>query len=86
MGWYFPEWWGGMAVMMLIGMAFVVLFWGGIILLIVWGVKQIGGTRRETVPPPAMGRPTPLEIAKERYAKGEITKEQYEQIKKDLET
>ncbi len=25
---------------------------------------------------------TPLEIAKERYAKGEITKEQYEQIKK----
>jgi putative membrane protein len=27
---------------------------------------------------------TPLEIAKERYAKGEITKEQYDQIKKDL--
>jgi putative membrane protein len=26
----------------------------------------------------------PLEIARQRYAKGEITKEQFEQLKKDL--
>jgi len=30
-------------------------------------------------------RSNALEIIRERYAKGEITKEQYEQLKKDLE-
>lgn len=28
---------------------------------------------------------TPLQILKKRYAKGEISKEQYEQMRKDLE-
>ncbi len=31
-------------------------------------------------------RPAPLDILKARYAGGEITKEQFEQIKKDLES
>jgi len=33
---------------------------------------------------PGSQRESPLEIAKRRYAAGEITKEQYEQLRKDL--
>ena len=85
MDWNAFIWWGGMGIMMLIGMAFMVLFWGGIILLIIWAIRQISGPRRETTPP-STSQTRPLEIARERYARGEIKKEQYDQIKKDLET
>lgn len=66
-------WW------MVFGGIWMVVFWGGIIALIVWGISRL--TRRGSSSPE---KQTPLEIAKERYARGEITKEQFEQIKKDL--
>ena len=51
----------------------------GIVLLVVWALSgrwRIGGD--ET-------RPTPLEILRERYARGEITQEQFEQSRQLLE-
>jgi putative membrane protein len=75
--------WGygpGMGWWMLFGGIIFVLFWGAIIALIVWVVRRIG---RDTSVS-STGRNTPLEIAKERYARGEITKEQFDQIKRDL--
>ena len=64
----------------------MLLFWGSVIALIVWAIEA--ATRREsgqTQPPQSGGpRPTPLDIAKERYARGDISREEFEQIKKDL--
>ena len=67
------EWWW------IVGMVvFMVLIWGGLAALAIlsfrWFIKHNSTVEKQT----------PLDIAKERYAKGEITKEQFEQIKKDL--
>ena len=51
----------------------------GIVLLVVWA---LGGTQRQWRDD---ARPTPLEILRERYARGEITQEQLEQAKQILE-
>ena len=76
----------GMGWWMLWGGLMMVLFWGSIIALIVWGVHA--ATRRDTgqtqPPQPGAHRPTPLEIAAERYARGDVSREEFDQIKKDL--
>ncbi|MDO8592608.1 MAG: SHOCT domain-containing protein [bacterium] len=72
--WGYPMmgFWGGG-----IGMIFMIFWWllviAAIILFARWLVEQ---TRH--------GGKTALDILKERYAKGEISKEQYEAMKKDL--
>jgi putative membrane protein len=62
-----------------IGIIFTILFWAAIILVIVWLYKQIRGTE------PAASSKSALDILKERYAKGEITKEEFGEMKKELE-
>ncbi len=62
-------WWLGL---------WMLLFWGAIIALMVWVVKRLTG--KQDYP----GRQSPLDIARERYAKGEIIRAGFEQIKKDL--
>lgn len=64
-----------------IGAILSLVFWalviGGIMLLVVWLARNAGKER---------GAPSesPLNILKVRYAKGEITKEQFEQMKREL--
>jgi len=62
-----------------------ILMW--IIFLIVIGVAVyliVQATKAKGLESPF--RETPMEILKKRYAKGEITKEEFEKMKKDLES
>ncbi len=56
----------------------MLIFWGGLIALIIWGITKL--SRRNGSTP----KRNPLDIAKERYAKGEISREEFDQLKKDL--
>jgi len=74
--------WGahdGMGWWMVIGMIWMVVFWGAIVALIIWGVSRFTGG------PTGRGdSESSLEIARRRYASGEITREQFEQLRRDL--
>lgn len=64
------------------GMLFVGLFWIALIVGAVWLVSALFQTGRT---PNFTGRSqAPHEILDQRYARGEITREQYEQMKMDL--
>ncbi len=70
-GWAANPWWG------IAGMVFGLAVLLGMVLLVIWAVRQLapaGGTGSRA-----------LEILKERYARGELTREQYEQMRRDLE-
>jgi putative membrane protein len=57
----------------------MLIVWGAFIALAVWVVRAIW--RSGEPRPPSQSS---LDIAKNRYAKGEITREEFDQIKKDL--
>ena len=73
MGNFYDMGWGGWFGF---GWIFMLVFWG----LVIWGilalVRDDKYRRRD-------GK-NPVDILKERYAKGEINKEEFERMKKDL--
>ncbi len=67
---------------MIFGGLMMVVFWGGIILLIVLAVRWIGGSLTDRTPSPASK--SALDILDERFARGEIDGDEYEERKKVL--
>jgi putative membrane protein len=78
----------------LIGMGLIMfLFWGGLVLLGAWVFRAVmGGNAPHTsnrLGDETQARPSgdrALEILKERYARGEISREEFEKIREDLKT
>jgi len=72
---------GGAGWGMGFGGIFMILFWAVIIVAVVMLVKWLaGGSSRIDLP----REKSALDILKERYARGEIGKEEFEQKKRDL--
>lgn len=67
-------WWGGG-----FGWLFMILWWALVIVGLVALIKWLLGSST------AAGTRTPLDILKERYARGEIDREEFEQKKANLE-
>jgi putative membrane protein len=65
-----------------IGLIFNLAILVGIVLLVVWAVKRF--TNSPTNGNQASGNQSPREILQARYARGEITRDQYQQILQDL--
>ena len=65
-----------------IGLIFNLAILVGIVILVVWAVKRFtsSSTNWNQVP----GNQSPREILQARYARGEITRDQYQQILQDL--
>ena len=81
--------WGGGWLAELVVVALGIIFWGGLILLIVLGIRWLlrqdraasQGQRGAGSGPPA---DDPLEILRRRYAAGEIDDEEYQRRRKTL--
>jgi putative membrane protein len=66
----------GWMIVMMLGM---IVFWGLVILGVIWLVREYGGTSRRSASPD-----DPLTILDRRFANGEITAKEYEQRRRML--
>lgn len=74
--------WGGWGWGMGFGWVFMILFW----VLIVLGIVAFTKWLRSAGDPGGRDGKRPLDILKERYARGEITRDEYLQTRRDLES
>ena len=67
-----------------IGLIFMIFFWVAVIAGLVWLVKTVGGSNLQ-FPGQIQSGANAREILDQRYARGDLDREQYEIMKKDLQ-
>ena len=70
--------WGGMLGFGSLWMILGVLFWIGVVVLVVWAVMRLFPSG------PRSGQEGSMEILRRRHAGGEITREQYDDMRQTL--
>jgi putative membrane protein len=76
--WHMGDGWGWW---MVFGWIWMVAFWGLIVWAVVTVISRLGGQPRRSE-----GTRTSLEILEERYARGEISHEEFEERRRRLQT
>ena len=79
---YGTHMWGG-GGWMFFGPLMMIIFVAAIVALVVFMVRGLGGTGHGAAAHPPPGR-TPLDILKERFARGEIDKDEFEERRRTL--
>ena len=78
--WNGPLGWIGMIINLVLTIGIII----GLVFLVIWIVKQLSNSNLGQTSSNAAS--SAIEIAKVRYAKGEITREEYQKLIADLET
>lgn len=80
MGWD----WGWNGGWMIFGSLMMILFWGGLVAVLVLAVRGLTstGAGSQEMRPQSQ---TPLQILQTRYAKGEIDRQEYERMRSEIQ-
>ena len=81
---YGPHMWGGGWHWMFFGPFMMIIFIAIAVAVVVLIVRWLGGTTHVHPPPHVPSRKEPIDILKERFAKGEIDKEEFEERRRVL--
>ena len=67
-----------------VGLLLMLLFWGLLIAVAVWLAKAVFSGRDQPTGGPGGPDLSPRQILDQRYARGDITRQEYERIRADL--